>query len=799
MTPVTYFDDARMQPSAVAAKGLVPTSVGQEGLWFVDRLDGGSTQYSMVFAYRFRGDLVVPALERAVNQVVARHGVLRTTFVESDDGKPLQKIADELLVHVAVEDVPGGDGALRQRLAKEEDHGFDLEAGPLFRAGLLRLDRRDHVLVLAAHHAVFDGYSLDVLMDELREFYAAAVSDRVAAVKPSVTQYADFATSEREWLETAECQEQLEFWRRTLDGAKPLNLPTDRPRSADASVAGDTVRFEVAEEVTAGLDGLLTKERVTPFMFLTAVHHLVLARATGQQDIVVGTPMANRHELPLREAIGYFVNMVALRVDSAGDRSFRDLLRRVQGASLDAYENQDYPFAQLVAHLGAGRDGGRSGLFETVFTLEYGSSDPDGWPGLDVESVETREATAKFDMMVSIVSTGSGFEGEISFRTALFDRSTIESLAEDFATVLALLVADPDVELGELLSPCAAEPNGPGVQESPGRTAGPGSGRTPRNAREEVLCGLFAEVLGLEAVGIDDGFFDLGGHSLLAGRLASRVRAVLGVELAIHLLFESPTVAGLAPRLENGVTDSLAALLPLRAEGGRAPVFFLPPIGGLSWSYARFLPYIPKGHPVYGLQATDFAGDADRPKSIRELAETYLELIRGACPQGRPYSLMGWSFGGVVAQEIAVLSEASGREVHNLVLLDAVPAVRRASTESGDLSEETLEAIVESIHGSGGGASAELTESVFRELSEAAAHFLHILQDHQSREFGGRAVSFETEETRPERDEVGVGWADLVGRGVETHRLVCTHEEVMSASVVRQTGPVVAEAMKATR
>ncbi|WP_435603473.1 alpha/beta fold hydrolase [Streptomyces sp. bgisy130] len=819
MTPGTDFDDARKQPSAepVVATGLVPTSVGQEGLWFVDRLDGGSTQYSMVFAYRLRGDLVVPALESAIHQVVARHGALRTTFVESPDGKPLQRIADELLVQLTVEEAPAGDDAVQQWLAEEEDRGFDLATGPLFRAGLLRLAQRDHVLALAVHHAVFDGSSLDVLMDELREFYAAAVGDRAAEVEPSVAQYADFAVSEREWLESAECQEQLEFWRRTLDGAEPLNLPTDRPRSAVPSSAGDAVRFTVAEEVTAGLDGLLVKERVTPFMFLLAVHHLVLARATGQQDVVVGSPMANRRELPLRDAVGYFVNMVALRVDSAGDRTFRDLLRRVQDVLLDAYENQEYPFAQLMAHLG-GRDGARSGLFETVFTWEYGSSDQDEWPGLEVGSVETVGTTAKFDLMVSMVSVGGGFEGEISFRTTLFDRLTIESLAEDFATVLALVVADPDVELGELLPPGGAESNGPGGQESPGRTddlievrvmpdrpalpgqglGRPGSGRSPRNAREEVLCGLFAEVLGLEAVGIDDGFFDLGGHSLLAGRLASRVRAVLGVELAIHLLFESPTVAGLAPQLEDGTTDSLAALLPLRAEGARAPVFFLPPIGGLSWSYARFLPYIPKGHPVYGLQATTFAGDADRPKSVRELAETYLELIRGVCPEGRPYSLMGWSFGGVVAQEIAVLSEASGSEVRNLVLLDAVPAVRRASADSGDLSEETLEAIVESIHGSGGGASGELTESVFRELSEVATHFLHLLWDHDSREFGGRAVSFETEETRPERDQVGVGWADLAGRGVETHQLVCTHEDVMTASVVRQTGPVIAETMKAT-
>ncbi|MGW3949483.1 condensation domain-containing protein [Streptomyces sp. NPDC004752] len=807
---VDHHARTRPQGAPVAPTGLVPTSVGQEGLWFVDQLEGGSPQYSMVFAFRFRGELAVPALEWAMNQVVARHGALRTTFVDAE-GKPLQRIADELPVRWDIEDVSGND-ALRQRLLRAEEHVFDLETGPLFRSGLLRLAAREHVLLLVVHHAVFDGQSLDVLMDELREFYTAAVDDRAPAVEPSVAQYADFAVAERRWLRTGGCREQLDYWRRTLDGAEPLRLPADRPRPAATSVAGDVVLFEVDQEATAGLERLLAEERATPYMFLLAVHHLAFARLAGQRDGVVGSPMANRHEAGMREAIGYFVNMVPLRIDSRGARSFRDLLRRVRGVSLDAYENQDYPFAQLVAQLGSGRGGRRTELFETALAWEYGSSDPDGWPGVEVEPVDTGAGTAKFDVMFSLYSAGRGFEGEISYRTAVFDRSTVKSLAEDFVATLGRAVAHPDMELDELLRRSGERPDGPDVLAAEDRTDGstpglpdrpastaPGTdrpvpGRPPRNAREEVLCGLFAEVLEVEGVGIDDDFFDLGGHSLLAGRLASRVRSVLGVELAMQRLFESPTVAGLVGRLDDGTLDSLAALLPLRAEGNLAPVFLLPPIGGLSWSYARFLPYLPKGSPVYGLQATQFAGEAARPASVRELAETYLEQIRSVCPQGR-YSLMGWSFGGVVAQEIAVMSEAAGINVRNLVLLDAVPAVHRPKV-SQELSEEELEAITESIHGSGGGASGELTESVFRELSAVAEHCLGLLRCHRSRVYGGSAVSFETEETGPERDRVGVRWGDLAGRGVETHLLDCRHEEVMDAAVVRRTGPVIAEAMK---
>ncbi|RKN07615.1 hypothetical protein D7319_18315 [Streptomyces radicis] len=803
MTSSADLDHARTRHSSEpdAPRGLVPASVGQEALWLVDQLGGGSTEYSMVFAYGFRGDLVVPALERAVNQVVARHGALRTTFVE-EDGKPLQRIADEPHVRLVVEDVSGND-ALHHRLLLEEERAFDLAAGPLFRTGLLRLTEREHVLLLAVHHAVFDGVSLDILLDELREFYAAAVDDRAPDVEPSVAQFTDFAVAEQQWLRTEECAEQLEFWLRTLDGAEPLRVPTARPESTVGSGAADLVQFEVDREVGAGLERLLTQERATPFMFLLAAHHVAFARATGQRDGVVGTPMANRHEAGMRDAIGYFVNMVPLRVDSTDARSFRDLLRRVRGVFLDAYENQDYPYAQLVAELRSG-PGGRKELFDTALAMDYSSSDQEAWPGVEVAPVDTEGVSAKFDALFSIYATGRGFEGEISFRTAVLDRPTVESLAEDFVAILGRAVAHPDVELDELLARPDGRPDRTHVPAPRGRAdteattpvlpGGPALRRPPRNAREEILCGLFAEVLEAEDVCIDDDFFDLGGHSLLAGRLVSRARSVLGVELAVQWLFETPTVEGLAGRLDDGASDSLAALLPLRAKGHLDPVFLLPPIGGLSWSYARFLPYIPKGRPVYGLQATRFTGEVDRPESVRALAETYLELIRDVCPHGSCF-LMGWSFGGVVAQEIAVLLEASGAEVRNLVLLDAVPAVG-GSTAGDELSEEQLEAIAESIRGAGGGASGELTESVFNDLSDIAAHCLGLLRAHRSRKYGGGAVSFEAEETEPERDRVGVRWADLVGRGVETHPLDCAHGEVMDAAVVRRMGPVIAEAVK---
>lgn len=432
--------------------GQAPASVGQEALWLIDQIAGGSAQYSMVFAFRLRGKLEVPALEWGLNQVIARHGALRTTFVDVN-GRPQQKVADELLVHLKPEVVPDEDEAVRRRLSQEAEHVFDLERGPLFTAGLLRRSDRDHVLVMAAHHAIFDGHSVDLLMDELKQFYTAEVEGGAAAVEPVAAQYADFAVAQRAWLQSEECKTQLEFWRRTLEGATPLVPPRNRPPAALSSIAGDAVEFEVADEDAGALARLLSAERVTPFMFMLAVQHLTLARMSGQRDIVVASPMSNRNDMALLKAVGYFVNIVGLRVNSERDRTFRDLLQRVRGVSLDAYENKDYPLAQLLAHLGSRREGRPTALFETMFTYENIPAEVEVWrPGLEVEAIETEEVVVKSDLSFSVVSTARGFQGAISFRTALYDRKFTESLAAHFLGLVHEVVRNPDTELDGLLA-----------------------------------------------------------------------------------------------------------------------------------------------------------------------------------------------------------------------------------------------------------------------------------------------------------------------------------------------------------
>jgi thioesterase domain-containing protein len=802
--------------------GLAPASVGQEALWFIEQMTADSSQYLMFFPFRMTGALDVPALESALDRLVARHGALRTTFVERDD-RVYQAVRDDLRVPLVVEDVADGNSALWQRLMGEGSRGFDLEKGPLFRATLFRCGEQEHVLVLAIHHIVFDGGSLQVVVDELAALYADARNGATALQWEPAGQYTQYAIAERAWLDQEESRKQLDFWRATLAGAPRLTLPTDHPRSMASSVERASVQFTIGGPAFESVRSLLAEERATPFMFAHALHHLAVAHLIGQRDTVVGSPVSNR-TTALRDAVGYFVNMVALRVDSSGDRTFRDLLRTVRSVLLGAYENQTYPYAHLVAALATSNHTLRTDLFDTVLTLHHEASGMGRWHGLEVTPIDTGKSTTKFDLSASFLWSGHGFETTIAYRTALFDPPTIESFVEHYRSLAQRVIAQPDVELTSLLSGAgvacdredqigrltdrAASLASHRDEAAPGRPAGPAiasrplsivptEGRAPKNSREEILAQLFAGVLGKESVGLDDNFFDLGGHSLLIGRLTSRVRAVLGLDVAVQWLFESPTVAELADRLGSAAPDSLAPLLPLRA-GDLDPVFFLPPIGGLSWVYARFLPFIPKGRPVYGLQATCLSSGVDRPTTLRQVAEVYLDLIAGVSAD-TPLSLLGWSFGGVVAQEIAVLAQESGRPVHDLVLLDAAPAVPGLVRADEALSPDEMEAIAASIRGSVGSDVGGLTESLFDELAGTATHCLSLLTAHRSRLFDGQTVSFETDESTALRRRVGITWAELSSGGAETHRLTCPHTEVMATPTVRQTGPVVADLLARPR
>ncbi|MEU1128275.1 condensation domain-containing protein [Streptomyces sp. NPDC005900] len=433
-----------------------PATCAQQGLWFLDQFDPEQAPYALPLAFRLRGQLVLPALRRALDGLVARQASLRTTFVD-DDGEPRQQIAPARPVPLVVEDVSAipeeaRETELRRRLAEEDRRVFDLADGPLFLVSLLRTAPQEHVLLLNVHHIVFDGWSLGVLVQELGEAYGAAVRGEKYRPTPPAMAYTDYAWWEQDWLDGDKCRAQYGYWRRNLEGLTALELPTDRPRPSSASTAGDSVRFRLSTRQRDDLVRMSAEERVTPFMLLLAVFQIVLARTTGQRDIAVGSPMANRSLPETQELVGYFVNSVVLRTDLSGAADFSEVLRRVREVALGAYENQNYPFSRLVAQLEPDRDPARSPLFQVLFVMQEESWEQDEWHGLSVELMGSPATTSMFDVGLSVSMSVHGVSGDIRYRTDLFDRSRMERLAEDFAHVVERVTRDAGADLTELLA-----------------------------------------------------------------------------------------------------------------------------------------------------------------------------------------------------------------------------------------------------------------------------------------------------------------------------------------------------------
>ncbi|HEX2081286.1 MAG TPA: condensation domain-containing protein, partial [Longimicrobium sp.] len=332
----------------VERTGALPLSFAQERLWFIDRLEPGSAVYNMPMARRLGGALDEAALERSLREIVRRHEALRTVFAEVD-GSPVQVIAPFDGFALPVEDLSGlgetdREAAVGRRAGEEAARPFDLAAGPLFRAALLRLGGEDHVLLLSMHHIVSDGWSMGVLVRELSALYAAYREGRESPLPELPVQYADYAVWQREQLAGEVLDRQLAYWKERLAGAPGLlELPTDHPRPAVQAYRGATVPFEISLELLERLQALGRSEGATLYMTLLGAFQVLLGRYAGSEDVVVGSPIAGRTRREVEELIGFFVNTLVLRTDLSGNPSFREVLRRVREATLGAYEHQEVP------------------------------------------------------------------------------------------------------------------------------------------------------------------------------------------------------------------------------------------------------------------------------------------------------------------------------------------------------------------------------------------------------------------------------------------------------------------------
>nr|WP_244172052.1 non-ribosomal peptide synthetase [Myxococcus virescens] len=442
-------------PRRIERTGSLPLSFAQQRLWFLDQLEPGSSSYNIPIAVKLTGTVQVDALEQSFKALVLRHESLRTTF-QSRGGEPAQVIAEESEIQLRVVDLSDLSEAERasevQRLiAQEAAHPFNLTRGPLLRTVLLKLSEQEHVLVLVMHHIVSDGWSMGVLVREVAALYEACSQGLSSPLPELPLQYADYAVWQREWLQGEVLESQLAWWKEQLQGAsQALELPTDKPRPAVQTFRGASRDVQWPRDLWESVKMLAHREGATPFMVLLAAFQMLLSRYSGQDDLCVGSPIANRTRAETEGLIGFFVNTLVLRARLAGNPTFRELLAQVRERTLGAYAHQDIPFERLVEELKPDRDLSRSPLFQVMFILQNTPTVELHLPGLTLAGMDGDSRTSKFDLTLELTETPQGLSVSAVYNSDLFEPVTMDRLTGHLRVLLEAAVQTPDARLGEL-------------------------------------------------------------------------------------------------------------------------------------------------------------------------------------------------------------------------------------------------------------------------------------------------------------------------------------------------------------
>lgn len=434
--------------------GPAPLSFAQQRLWFFDQFEPASFAYNLLTAVSLSGAFDVTALQKAFDEMVRRHESLRTTF-DFRDAQPVQIIHDHHSIplrQIGAMHLPEAQQRqqIQDLLREQALQPFDLRKGPLLRASLVQQATDQHVLVLAIHHIVSDAWSVNVLVREITELYRTFAGGGVPDLPPLPVQYADFAVWQRNWLQGDVLAQQLEYWKAQLGNAPAmLELPADRPRPAVQTYNGADFTFSFSPALSQSLKALCRKEDATLYMVLLAGFKVLLHRYTGQQEIIVGSPIANRQRKELEGLIGFFINTLPVRTTIAGDLSFREYLERVREAALGAYAHQDLPFEYLVEQFQPERNLSHSPLVQVIFSFEAAPAQPREIPGLEVTILDKENKAAKFDLSLYASDHGAEIFGTLEYNVDLFNKETIERMAGHLLTIFAAAAGGPAQRLSE--------------------------------------------------------------------------------------------------------------------------------------------------------------------------------------------------------------------------------------------------------------------------------------------------------------------------------------------------------------
>lgn len=525
-------------------KDNLPLSFAQERLWLLEQLHPGSPVHNLRAVYHLKGSLNVVALEESIQEIVRRHEILRTTF-SAVNGQPIQVISPDVIIKLSKIDLrqlstPEQEAEIRRLAIEEAGQYFDLARGPLLRVKLLHLAEAEYVFFRTIHHIIHDVWSDTVFLRELVKLYEAFYVGKPSPLPELSVQYADFAKSQREWLQGKVLKSQLNYWKEQLGGKiQSLNLPTKQFSPALPSYRGASEILVLSKNLTQEIKALGDRSRVSLFVVLVAAFKTLLYQYSGQTDIIIASPMAGRQQMETKKLVGYFNNILLLRTDLEQNPSFQELISRVSKVTLGATEHQHLPFQELVESLGVPS----AILSRTMFTLQNVLSQPQEMAEISISRVDMEEGIANFDLSLSMKEKREQLIGIFRYKTDLFAESTIKQMLENFQILLEQVVVNQELHLSDL--PILAKVESP---QQPEKSLEQGY-VAPQKDIEQTIAEVWQQVLGIEKVSIYSNFFDLGGRSLGMVQVYNKLKNICDREISIVELFQSPTIAGMAKYL----------------------------------------------------------------------------------------------------------------------------------------------------------------------------------------------------------------------------------------------------------
>jgi len=620
----------------------------QQVSWVTDPFSSDSIAYNYSLNFRVRGRLDLSALQRSLEEISRRHDALRSIF-QLQCGVLIQSVLSPQPFHLACVDLSARNAEAREsdarRLAALElGRPFHLDSELPLRATVVTLASDEQIVLITTHHIVFDDWSADIFLNELSLLYGAYVSGDDSPLSPVSLTYRKFALQTR----GADLESDLEFWKERLrDRAGFHHLVPDRSDTSARQFKGSHEGFQFSADVAAAIRKLCHRERVSPFICFLGAFQCVLARHSGEHDIGVGCAVANRNSTEVESLIGPICNRILLRTDLSGALTYRELLNRVRNVALDAYAHQAMPFGDVLGAMPALVQRLRS-PFQVLMVFQSGGRKLPDLLALEVTHFSVESKTTGFDLDVRLLQ-GSAEELRLDIRydVSLFTCERIRQILEDYRRTIELMIRVPDHGIWDLPLTSAVEKEPLAVLEYPEARRS-----ASRDDIDKQLQKIWEEILGVQTPGIQDNFFELGGDSLGAARLFARIQQRFDVTLPLSALLEAPTIERLADVLrDRRLPSGRTSLVALQSRGSRPPIFCIHARTGDVFSFRGFPKYLGPDQPLFGLQSQALGGGPPH-FTINEMAAHYLRELRSVRPHG-PYYFFGFSFGGLVAFEIA--------------------------------------------------------------------------------------------------------------------------------------------------